>query len=222
MKEKTKLEEVFSLFYSYDNSRPVMLNPFVVGDKTYATNGHILISCDSDKLDFEYENNEKPLDISKVVLEQNTYELINIDKVDWESLKTEDETIGNGEDVTCGHCDGYGSCEESIRYKNKSYNLEYECPVCEGSGLEEEEKFIPTGNKTFPAFKIVKFKDTYFYIEKFYVLKKVKDLLGCDVELLHYNLNSPHKPVLFRIGIVEIIIMPMMLGGSDDIIVEIG
>jgi hypothetical protein len=210
------LEAVFSLFYGNDVMRPVMLKPFVVGNNTYATDAYTLVRCSNDKIDFEFENKETLLNVEAVIPEINTSEIINIDSVDWIGLMNKDETIADGNDVVCGHCNGEGSCDDSFLYKNKFYDFEYECPVCDGSGYEEEVRQIPTGNKTFGSNDMIKFKGAYFYANKFYKLKKVKDLIGGDVELTSYNTN---KGFLFRIGIVEILIMPCMVN-SDDYVVS--
>jgi hypothetical protein len=217
--EERVLGNVFSLFYSTDVMRPVMLKPFVVGNKTYATDAYTLVRCDNDKIDFEFENNEKPLNIEGAIPEINTSEIISIDQIDWVSLMNKDETIGDGNDVECGHCNGEGSFEDNFFYKGRFYDFEYECPVCDGTGYEEEEMQIPTGNKTFGSNDMVKFKDIYFYATKFYKLKKVKDLIGGEVELISYNSNK--RGVLFRIGIVEILIMPCMSNSYDNVVANI-
>ncbi len=216
---KTALANVFQLFYSTDEMRPGMLNPFVVGNKTYATDGYTLVSCDNEKIDFEFQNNEKPLNVESVIPEPNTSEIINLDHIDWDSLMLTDETISDGNDVECGNCDGVGTCEETCFYKRKSYNYEYECPVCDGSGYEEESKQIPTGNKTFGSYDLIKFKEAHFYATKFYKIKKVKDLLGGDIELIFYA--AFNKPVMVRVGVVEILIMSTINCSDYDVIASI-
>jgi len=213
------LSDVFSLFYGTDPIRPVMLKPFIVGNKTYATDGYTLICCDTEKIDFEYENNEPPLKVEAAIPEINTSEIIDIDAVDWVSLMNKDETIGDGNNVECGHCDGEGTCDDSVFYKSKFYNFEYECPVCHGSGYEEKENQIPTGNKTFGSNDMVRFKETHFYATKFYKLKKVKDLIGENIELISYNKNN--KGVLFRIGFLDVLIMPSMYYSKDYVVANI-
>ena len=217
------LSKVFANFYSYDQMRPAMLNPFIVGDKTYATDGYTLVRCNTENIDFEYENKEEPLKVERVIPKINTSQIIDIDSIDWASFMNKDEMVGDGsDDVECGHCKGEGTCEESFYYKGERYTAEYDCPVCDGSGFEEEEKQIPTRNKTFGQNDVVRFKNTYFYATKFYKLKKVKDLIGADVELIsHNNQTDSLKPVLFRIGIVEVLIMPMQYSSIDDVIVNI-
>lgn len=205
LKSDETLAKVFSLFCSNDGMRPQLQKPFVVGSKTYATDSYTLIRCDNDKVNFEFENNEKPINVEAAIPQINTSEIIDIDGVDWISLMDKDETIGDGNDVECGHCYGQGTCSDNLFYKSKMYDFEYNCPVCDGSGYEEEERQIKTGNKTFGINDMVKFKDVLFYAKKFYKLKIVKDLIGGDVELISYNTN---KGIMFRINFVEILIMP--------------
>lgn len=215
----TVLSDVFSLFYGNDPMRKVMLNPFEINGFTYATDAYTLVKCKSDIIDFEWENKEKPLSVDSAVPDYNTAEIINIDSIDWASFMNKDETIGDNNDVECGHCNGEGSVEDSFFYKGKFYNFEYECPVCDGSGYEEEEKQIPTGNKTFGLNDMIKFKDTYFYARVFYKLKKVKDLIGGNIELVSYNKNN--RGFLFTIGIVDVLIMPCMYQSDDFVILNI-
>lgn len=211
------LGDVFSLFYGTDPMRPVMLKPFVVGNKTYATDAYTMICCDTDKIDFEYENKETPLKVEAAIPEINTSEIIDIDAVDWISLMNKDETVVDGNDVECGHCKGEGTCDDNFLYKSKFYD--FECPVCDGSGYEQEEKQMPTGNKTFGSNDMVRFKETYFFATKFYKLKKVKDLVGGKIELISYSKNS--KGVLFRIGFLDILIMPCMYNSEDYVVANI-
>ena len=215
----TVLSDVFSLFYGTDPLRPSMHNPFEVDGFTYATDAYTLVKCKSDLIDFDWHNCETPLKLNNVVPEINTSEIIHLDSIDWASLMDKDETIGDGNDVECGHCKGQGDCEDSFFYKGKFYDYEYECPVCDGSGYEEEEKQIPTGNKTFGSNEMIRLKDTYFYATKFYKLKKVKDLIGGEIELISINANN--KGVLFRIGILDVLIMPCMYVSEDNVILNI-
>lgn len=201
----TPLAEVFSLFCSNDDNTPVMKHPFVVGGKTYATDGHTLVRCDNDKVDFDFQNDEKPLYVEGVIPRVNTSEVIDLDTIDWNAIMTTDETVGDGNDVICGHCDGGGDVCDGFRYKGKFYSYDYRCPVCDGSGYEEHEKQIPTGEKTFDNRDVIQFKGTHFYATQFHKLKKVHDLIGGDVELISCARGG--KPFMFRIRFLEILIM---------------
>jgi hypothetical protein len=207
-REKTVLEQVFTLFCSKDEMRPLFLKPFVLGDKTYATDGYTLVRCDSGRIDFEFENNEKPKDVSSAIPDANTSEIINLDNIDWVGLMKEDEIIKVGEELVCGHCGGDGECEDDLSYKSKSYFFKYNCPVCDGSGYEVEKRKVPSGNKTFKDFDMIRLRGVLFYATKFYRLKQVKDLVGGEVELIYYPDGKSKYTVLFRIGFLEILIMP--------------
>jgi hypothetical protein len=213
------LEQMFHYFCCTDPFRTSMRMPFDVGDKTYATNAHILIRCDTDLIDFEYINNETPPDVLSIIPQPNTSEIIDLDSIDWLNLGTEDDLIESGDDVECGYCDGNGTLEESIFYKNRCYHYEFDCPVCDGSGFEETAKEIPSGHKTFKLWDKVKLKDTYFFIRNFYKLKKIKDFMGADIELISYS--SDVNCFMFRIGFIEAVIMPCMGTESDDIVVNL-
>ena len=217
--ESTVLSKVFSLFCSTDEMRPQLLKPFKNGNYTYATDGTIMVRCENERIDFEYENNETPPNAEKIVPEVNMSEILDLDAIDWVSLMNTDETIGDGNDVECGHCDGQGSVEDNFLYKGKFYDFEYECPVCDGSGYEEEEKEIPTGRKNFGAGDKIKLKNTFFVARKFYKIKMVKDIIGGDVELISYNGHD--KAVVFKIQFLEIIIMPILFDDENAKIVTI-
>jgi hypothetical protein len=213
---KSTLEAVFQLFCVNDPLEPFMAKPFAVGNHTYATDRAALIRCDIDKIDFDYTNSEKPLNVQDVIPPINTSQIIDIDAIDWAPFMTIDETMGDGNEVKCGNCYGEGTCSDDFMYKGKHYDFDYECPVCDGSGYEEEQKQIPTGKKTFDPKHIVKFKDAYFYARRFYVLKKVKDMVGGQIELISYEARN--KALLFRIGILEIVLMPCLYNADAPVI----
>jgi hypothetical protein len=212
----SNLSDVFYLFCGKDSNRPVLANPFIIGEYTYATNTYSLIRCKSEKIDFKYENDEEPLKIvDNIIPNSNMLEIINIDDIDWISLMNTDETIWEGNDIICGLCNGDGSCDDNVLYKNKFYDFEYECPVCNGTGYEEKSYRKPTGNKIFSPNDVVKIKDAFIKCEYIYKLKKVKDFIGGDLELICYKDNK--SSVLFRIGFLEILLMPAGIYHDYDI-----
>jgi hypothetical protein len=77
MKQETKLESVFKLFLSTDRLRQVMLNPFTIDGKTFATDAPTMVFCDNSKIDFEFTNNEKPINANEIINETNISEIIN-------------------------------------------------------------------------------------------------------------------------------------------------
>lgn len=200
------LEDVFAIFYGSDPMRLVMNRPFVIGEYTYATDGYTAIRCKNERIDFEYKNDEIPPRVESVVPATNTSEVLDFDSVDWQSLMTVPEKVEVGDNVDCGHCDGTGSCSDVIFYKGNRYDYDYECPVCDGSGWEEEAEERETGNMEFSSTDKIRLRDSFFYANKFYRLKKVKDLVGENVELISYT--GPDKGAMFKIGFLEILLMP--------------
>ena len=215
------LQDCFSIFCSKEIFRPVFQNPFELGDKTYATDSYTLIRCNSNKIDFKFENKHEllPVNAESVIPKINTSEVINLDNIDWVSLMSADETISDENEVECGHCDGEGTYSDNLHYKGKWYDFEYECPVCDGSGYEEEEKQIPTGKKTFPQNAVIQFKDVYINANYFYKLRKVKDLLNHNIELISYG--TQQNGILFRIDFVEILLMITGIGIEHPVVAKI-
>lgn len=213
------LKSIFSLFCSSDPIRISLTNPFAIDDFTYATDAHALVRCKSDKIDFDYKSEGIPPSADKIIPQPNTSEIINIDSVDWAALMTEDETINDNNDVVCGNCNGEGTLGDNLSYKGKFYDFEYQCPVCEGAGFEEMSKQIPTGNKTFKEMDMVKLKDIYFYARNLYRLKKVKDLIGGEVELVYHQ--GPYKAAMFKVSFLEIVIMPCHAQDDEYVVAQI-
>lgn len=197
----TKLQEAFSLFVCPTELRQVMQKTFEKDGYVYATDASTLIRIAKKDCDFILENEHKPLDLEKLFPEENINVVLNIDKSIFEPYMTEDEVKYVGEDIDCFTCDGKGSVEWIFEYWEK----EFDCPKCDGNGLSEEKQKVKTGNKTFGRF-LVKLNDSYFSIENFYKLIKVRDLIGGEITLVHQSDN--YKASIFRIGISEVILMP--------------
>jgi hypothetical protein len=211
--KKTNLQKCFELFLGHDELRPVFDNPFVIENNTYATNAHVLIYCDSKHIDFEFKNKETAPNAKAIVPKENTSQIIDVDSIDWESFKTADEFKYIGDEIECGHCNGDG--EFDVYYKNRYYDCE--CPVCDGSGYEAEPIKVKTGNKTFKDYDVIKLKNLYFNINLFYKVKQVKDLIGGDVELVHFP--ELEKAILFKINFAFVLIEPFYKTSDDESVV---
>jgi hypothetical protein len=209
------LGNVFSLFTGFDKYRPVFDNPFEQNGRIYATDAHVLIRIDKSKIQYD---NEKILKVEQpnceaIVPEKNCDEIVTVNAELFEQYKTEDELVKQGEDVECGLCNGEGTMTADYHYKGKWYKSEHECPVCDGSGYEEEGNLVRTGNKTFKNGVRVKFNGCLYEIHRFYKLIEVQKLTGGEIRLLHKP--EKYKAPLFSIGDFEIIIMPSSACESD-------
>ncbi len=202
---KTDIEKAFSLFVGESTSRPWMSKPFELDGKIYATDDHALVRTEKKNIDFVLDNEHiAPITLIDIIPQVNTIEILNISNEMFEPLKTEDEYEYAGKDIECKTCEGSGQVEWEFQH----YTKELDCPICDGVGLSGKKRKIKTGGKTFGK-SLVKVRDAYFDTALFYRLVKVRDILGGDIELISYRGKYPG--VMFKIGVCEILIMPMRL-----------
>ncbi len=205
----TILNEIFNSFVSKDMFKPVLNKPFEINDKIYATDSYSLIRINKKDCDFTVQPVDSAPDCEAVIPIENMNQLLTIDKDFFEQYKTEDELTEIGENVECKICDGFGEVEWEFQH----YTELFDCPVCKGECYTERIKSIKTGNKTFGK-NLVKIKDAYLDIKRFYQILEVKEKLGESLYLIHQS--TPSKPLLFRVGICEIVIMPYMYNDNYD------
>lgn len=205
----TLLGDVFSLFLGDDKFRPAMHKPFEINDKVYATDAYTLIRTDKANIDFVLDNDHAPPNCEGVMPESNLNEVLTIEKEMFEPFKTADEYEFAGEDIECETCEGSGEVEWEFEHHTRNFD----CPVCEGSGWSEKKRGRKTGGKTFGK-SVVKVRDAYFYVSRFYKLVKVRDILGGDICLVAYKNKT--SGVLFKVGNCEILLMPVLVESSND------
>jgi hypothetical protein len=206
--ETNTLSEIFNSFVSKDKFKPVLNKPFELNDRIYATDAYSLIRINKKDCDFTVQPEDSAPNCEAVIPIENMNQLLTIDKDFFEQYKTEDELTELGEDVECETCDGFGEVEWEFQH----YTELFDCPVCKGDCYTERVKNIKTGNKTFGK-DLVKIKEAYLDINKFYKILETKEKLGEPLYLIHQS--TPNKAVLFRVGICEILIMPYMYNNDD-------
>lgn len=206
---KNVLGDVFSLFLGEDKYRPAMHKPFEINGKVYATDAYTLVRTDKANVDFVLDNEHTPPNCEEVIPEVNTSLVLNVTKEMFEPLKTADEYEFLGKDIECETCEGWGEVEWEFGH----YTRDFDCPVCDGSGWSEKKRGRKTGGKTFGEY-LVNIKGAYFYVERFYKLIKVRDILGGEIELISYS--KPTRAVLFKVGVCEILLMPVIYNDASD------
>ncbi len=196
---KTSMEDIFYLFVDKNiekflDLRPVMLKPFEFNGKVYATDRHSIISTDKANIDFILDNEYEPINCEKVITKSNTSEIINITQSnDWfEQFKTKDGV----KEIECEECLGLGFIECHCCGSNN------DCDNCHGTGYFREK----TDNKIFENV-LVKLKDAFLDIKLFYKLIRVRDFTKKPIELKHYD--GALKAILFRVGIFDVLLMPL-------------
>lgn len=198
-----KQEKILNLFVSKKETelRPLLLNPFIYNGKIYATDSMILIRTD-DSNNYKSNNPYQPIKkVEKVIPKKNTEEIISLNEEMFEKFRTEEE-VEYGEYLDCSCCNGEGD----VDWKYKGNTMRAKCPVCDGSGISDERKKKKTGKIILNPKALVKFKNKYFNLVRFYKLLEAQKLIGEEIKLI-----STIYPFLFSIGNYEIIIMPMNL-----------
>lgn len=214
------MKNLFNLFLSTNETKPVFLQPYTVGGYTYATDTYVMIRAKNEIIDFEITQTDVPnVKKSECFFKEPEIDMvINLESVPWEDLKTEDQMAAVGEDIKCGHCEGDGELDLGFLYNGKHYNLDAECPVCDGGGWEYEAPMVKTGLKEFNSCTNIQINNEYYDVRKLYTLKKASDIIGKPVKLV----IDGKRPV-FTCGDYEIIIMPLTepTQCDDNVIVKI-
>lgn len=220
---KEILDKIFNLFVGNDELRPVMHKPINVQDKFIsATDAHTLIIVDKDLCDYETNNPyEENINVLGVIPFETQDLKIDIEKIDFDAYKTADEYKVTEEEVECKACEGSGEVEVEF-YHKRNYYIDVDCPVCDGTGIEEEEKKELTGNKTFPEKCFVRIDKAVFRIEFFDRILSVKKILQeNDISLISESL--PNGAHCFKVGDFKILLMPYSLVSMvyDEIIIDL-
>lgn len=211
---ENSIEYIFKLFAEDDKNaycelRPFTFKPFEFNGKVYATDGEALISIDKKNIDFIIDNEYDSTNMEKVIPHENISEIINIEHpIEWfEQFRTEDEF----REECCAECDGAGGIKFLGIGKMVLYDM---CDRCDGFGYIE----VKTGNKTFSN-HYVKFKDSCIDIKLFYKLIQVRDFTNKEIELIYYS--DEKSAILFRVGIFDVLLMPLLKPSSKMLVLTI-
>ena len=198
------MEELFNLFVSKDRYYERYNKPFVYKDKIGATDAYTMIVTNATNVDFKITNTHVPPNLDASLPKENAKELIVIDKDAWEELKTEDELIEISPEIECKECKGEGEVEWQYRH----YTEDFDCPVCDGSGIEQEARYEKTGNKVVGR-SLVNIKDAYFDAKLSQRLISVSDFEDKDLYLVYHR--DHRSAAMFRCGIFDMLLMPILV-----------
>jgi hypothetical protein len=215
-----QIKDLFLLFCETDGMRDFFEKPFTYKNLLCATDGKSFMYCKKSDLDFGFPEYQGDVDIDKAIREPNMSRGLDLSKANWEGLMTEEEMVGDGNDVECGHCHGHGSSDHDFSYKGRHYECSYECPVCEGTGYEQEEKMIPTGRMTFPEWMYLKIEDAAISLRLFYRVVQVGRVLNKPIELVYYS--TPERGLTFQIGHISVLLMPALNIDDKKIVARAG
>lgn len=157
MKYNFNEKDLFDLFVDIDNDiQTIYNNPYRRDGYVYATDGRKLIRIKENVVRGNYETNDKmkldiPTDNCDYIITDK-----DIEKVLF-NIPHEEEVIKVGNNVKCPECDGEGTV--TWKYTDRDWNdyeLDEDCPVCEGSGYIEKVRKERTGRKISVLSTIIK------------------------------------------------------------------
>jgi hypothetical protein len=217
--------EVLQMFVTKDDRDPEnewRLQPFVIDDHLFSTNGHVLVRMDKNKTDASLYKDiqiEKSRVLVKIPAFLNSEKHIPISVIQQalDKLPQDAEMKWVGKDIVCTECNGEGEVEWEYKHHTKYF----ECPKCHGEGLSSKAKQVPTG-RTIPE-KYSKVKIGNCYISGVILMELVNSAAMLDKQIVTLIHQTKHNnPTIFLIDEVYFLVMPMLKDEYDfDEVVEI-
>ena len=192
--------------------RDWMTEPFNANGKSMATNGYTLAIT---PICGEFENREDKIK-GVYPLERNKEKSIKIQEIKdrlslFPTVDCFDET-----EQQCNACDGSGEVVFEFDYERERYELEGECPVCKGKGTILQTAKTPNGEKELDCSKLFQIGLCAFNVERINELIYVAEQTGVD-EVVLINQTLPHRPSLFLIGEVELLVVSTLNSDLDAV-----
>ncbi len=189
-----------------------MTEPFNASGKSMATNGYCLVAT---PICGEFINRDDKIK-SVYPLEKNQNKPIKLQEIKdklalFPTVDCFDET-----EQECNACYGSGTVDFEFEYNRKTYEMEGECPVCEGEGTTLQTSKTPNGKKEFDHNKLFQICLCAFNAERINELIFIADGIGVD-EVVLVNQTLPHRPSVFLIGDVEFLVMSTLNSDLDAV-----
>jgi hypothetical protein len=217
MKTQHDYKSILKYFVSDDEMKAWMLKPFNSKNKTFATNSCCMLVVPF--IDGFIDRTEKvggiyPIEhkISKSIfineIKEKLAEFPLVDSYDVTEIETE-----------CDACDGNGIVDFEF-YHKETHTLEHDCPICDGKGVHYEEQKKLNGKKEIDSNKYFKIGVCVFHIDRIKELILASELLN-ECEVVIVNQDGSSLPTLFKIGEVELLLMPCYLENKDEVFITI-
>lgn len=205
--------------------------PFVVENNVCATDRFILIMADKSVCDDKMGiNNPYPPGININIFSENLSEQYTISLNDITESISKVTTVDERKRVKvktkyeeCEACWGSGIVYADATFRGNTYDLEFECPICGGSGevpvskdfvpLEDDSKdfktfkYVKTGRKIIDENKLISIgKGIYkaYYVDN---VREVMSILNFETAIVRFNNKSSEGGIItFEFGNVKIAI----------------
>ena len=194
-------KELFDLFVEKDNDlREKFKKPFVDGrdKRVWATDGHLLLMVNPDCVSGEYD--VQHLNSGPNVTDYNcNYEIPVKELVDAiDRCQKAEQVMVSYNEKTCPECDGKGTvyADYHANYDNNYYDLEVDCPICEGSGVIDEEKETKTGKVMPQEDSVIKMGECYFFNKYIQRIVKACELLKVEKVVLKRTHRKTHSTIM--------------------------
>lgn len=195
-----------------------MCQPFIIDKKAMATNRHILAW--TDKANTSVDNilaDKQQHQVKNVIPGRLEYQYsISIETMKEALAKCKMVPLTETVNDTCTECDGEGVVDYEYRWNYRSYEIEGNCPKCEGSGISETEK---------PTDKMVLDEQQPYSINgKLFADKYMRFLLNTAGKLniktidVVFNSAKNYQPDVFRLGEFYFLIMPLASEDGYDVV----
>lgn len=216
---------ILEMYKSSDDLRVQFTKPFFINDLAISTDASSMVFFDK-KLckELEYFTGKDPNNIISIIptLRNESFnfslEILNNALAKCPLI---DEILIEETEEECEECDGEGCVEYEYKSKLKSFYTEMDCPICDGQGIFTTETKTPTGNKVLDLDKSIQIKQSSFAAKQLSKLAKVAELLNENTITLVYQIAAQQGSI-FKIGQVEILVMPTMLFDNiEDVVCHI-
>ena len=206
-------------------------DPFVVENNVCAMDRFTLIVADKSVCDDKMEiNNPYPPGINVNIFSENLSEQYTISLNDITESISKVTTVDERKRVKvktkyeeCEACWGSGIVYADATFRGETYDLEFECPICGGSGevpvskdfvpLEDDSKdfitfkYVKTGRKIVDENKLISIGKGIYKASYVDNVREVMSLINCETAFVRFNNKSREGGIItFEFGNVKIAI----------------
>ncbi len=206
---KVFYDEIVKLFTSTDTYREWMIEPFIIDDYVYATDGHALIKVPKKCVINDYEPIKESIreSIARIMPDKKqlkyTIKIAEL-KEAITSIPKIEEFRNVESDYTCKECEGNGEVE----WEYEGYTDYFDCPVCNGDKKLSKNHVIKTGRKIYDKNHFIDIKKSRFKEKYLSKIVAIANYIKSDSIIL-LSQKEPNSMSLFSMNDIEILIMPI-------------